>query len=131
MAIVVNKSKKELKYVPVDQKGTENPFSVTIKALDIKTLLTLEDAVVKREGESISFSMGRYAFDVCKASMVGWENINDADGKGLEFKKSADGIALDDTVASIGIEYIQEISSVVTAISRDSSKIQVFFEEAE
>lgn len=129
MAIVVNKSKKELKYIPVDQKGTENPFSITIKALDIKTLLMLEDAVVKREGEAISFSMGRYAFDVCKAAMVGWENINDADGTPLDFRKSADGIALDDTVASIGIDYIQEVSSVVTAISRDSSKIQVFFEQ--
>lgn len=127
MAIVITKPKENLKYIPINQQGEENPFAVMVKPLDVKTLMTLEDKVVKREGEAISFSMGAYSFDVCKASITGWENITDEDGKALEFKKASDGIALDTTIAAIGIEYIQEIANVVTAISRDSSKVQIFF----
>lgn len=129
MAIIIQKVEENLKYIPMNEQGVENPFSVTVKPLDIKTLLMLEDKVVKREDNEISFSMGRYSFDVCKASIINWENINDSEGKPVEFKKASDGVPLDDTIGKLGVEYIQEISNVVTAISRDKSKIQIFFGE--
>jgi hypothetical protein len=129
MAIVIKAIKNNLKYVPMTQLGEEKPFAVIVKPVDIKSLMTLEDQVVKREGEAVSFSMGRYAFDVCKASVIGWENIEDADGNPIEFKKSSDGVATDNTIAYMGTDIIQEVANVVSAISRDSSKVDVFFPE--
>ncbi|MCI4436967.1 MAG: hypothetical protein JHC33_09195 [Ignisphaera sp.] len=129
MAIVIQKVKENLKYIPLSEIGDEKPFGVFVKPLTSKELLLLEDRVVTRVDEAISFSMGAFAFNVCKASIIGWENINDADGKPLDFKKSADGLPLDNTIGAMGAELIQEISNVVTAISRDNSKISVFFPE--
>ena len=129
MAIVIQKVKEELKYIPLSEVGADKPFGVFVKPLTAKDLLLLEDKVVQRVDDAISFSMGAFAFNVCKASIIGWENITDADGKPLDFKKSADGLPLDNTIGIIGAEFIQEISNVVTAISRDKSKIEVFFPE--
>lgn len=130
MALVISKVNENLKYTPMSEVGSENPFMLSVKPLDAKTLMILEDRVVTRTGESIGFNMGQYAFDVCKASVVGWDNINDAEGKPVVFEKSADGLPKDDTIAKMGVEFIQEVANVVTAISRDKSKIQVFFPEA-
>lgn len=130
MALVISKVTEDLKYVPMSEVGTENPFVVSVRPLDAKTLMLLEDKVVRREGDEVSFGMGRYAFDVCKASVVGWDNINDTEGKPVVFEKSADGLPKDDTIAKMGVDFIQEVANVVTAISRDKSKIQVFFPEA-
>jgi len=129
MAIVITKSKENLKYIPVSELEVENPFCVYVKPLTTKELLLLEDRVVSRVDDAISFSMGAFAFNVCKASIVGWENINDVEGNLLDFKKSADGLPLDSTISAIGAEFIQEVSNVIAAISRDSSKISVFFPE--
>lgn len=129
MALVIAKVKENLKYVPISEQGTENPFGVFIKPLDPKTLLLLEDKVVARNGEEITFSMGLFAFNVCKASVYGWENINDAEGNPVEFKKSADGLPLDTTIGAMGAEIVQELSNVITAISRDKSTIDTFFKD--
>jgi hypothetical protein len=129
MAIVIKSIDKDLGYVPMSEIGTENPFTVFLKPLSAKELLLLEDKVVKRDGEEMSFAMGQYAFNVCKAATNGWSNINDAEGKAISFEKSADGIALDSTVALMGVDIIQEVANVITAISRDQSKIATFFPE--
>ena len=130
MAIVVKKVKEALKYVPVSEVGTDKPFTVLIKPLDNKTLLILEDRIVKREGEVVSFSMGRYAFDVCKAAVLGWENITDDKNIPIEFTLGKDGIPTDTTIANMGIEIIQEVAGIITAISRDSDKISILFPDA-
>lgn len=127
MAIVITKVKENLKYIPLDERGKENPFYVLVKPLDSKILLTLEDRIVRREGEVVSFYMGKYSFDACKASIVGWGNITYEDGSDIQFKTSQDGLPTDETLASLGVELIQEIANVVSAISRDKSKIPVFF----
>lgn len=129
MAIIIQKVKEDLKYIPITQRGTENPFSVFIKLLEPKELLLLEDKVVRREGDEMTFAMGAFAVNICKASIIGWENISDSEGKALEFKKSADGLPLDKTLGYIGVEWLQEISNVVTSVSRDKSNISVFFPE--
>ena len=131
MAIVITKSKTELKYIPTTEKKAKKPFSVFVNLLDTKVLLMLEDKVVKREGDSVSFFTGRYSFDVCKASIVGWENILDEEGKDVPFEKGLDGLPLDSTIAMLGVDLIQEISNVVTAATKDKSKIQVFFTSEE
>lgn len=133
MAIKVAKVPTEgYKYIPLSERSEESPFTVWIKPVSAKQLLTLEDAVVKRGQEGdVTLSAGQFSFNTLKLALVAWDNIEDADGKGLVLRKNMDGSIADESICFIPADIITEIANVVSAISRDPSKTQIFFFEEE
>jgi len=129
MAIVVNSTPKEgHKFVPVSQRGEKEPFTVSVKPLDSRDLLELEDeVVVKKGGDTVFLASGAYAFKVVKRCLVSWENISDDKGKAIILKKDVSGQASDESVGMIPSDLISEISGAITAISRDPSTFQLYF----
>lgn len=115
-------------YTPISQRDEEVPFSVYIKPLSTKQLMLLEDKLVKRNDASdITFSTGEFSFSSLKLSILSWENISDENDKPIALKKNADGTINDESLSLLPSEIISEISNVVITISRDSSKVDLFF----
>lgn len=118
------------KYIPQTQKGEANPFTVWVKPLTSKQLMSLEDKVVKRSPESeVTLSAGEFSFNVCKLTVMAWENIEDEKGEPLKLKLNADGTVSDESLCFIPSEIITELANVVSAVSRDKANVQVFFSD--
>ena len=133
MALVINSVPQSgHKFIPSSQKGQENPFTVYLKPLDSRALLTLEDEVVVKKGEdTVYLASGSYAFKVLQKTLVSWENINDEDGLPHVLVKDASGDASAESVGLIPSDLITEISNAISAISRDPSTFQLFFADVE
>ncbi len=117
------------KYIPLSERGEENPFTVWVKPMSSKTLMTLEDAVViRKNSEEVFLAAGVFAFKTCQVSIMSWANIEDAEGKPLELKKEIGGVASEESIGCIPSDFITEISNVVATISRDPGQIQVLFD---
>ena len=119
------------KYTPISERKADIPFSVWVKPLNSKQIVSLEDKVVRRDGQEVTLSSGEFGFNVCKLSIVSWENIEDAQGTQIEPKKQSDGTLTDNSVGLIPVDILMEIANVVVAISKDPGKVQVFFGEPE
>ena len=133
MAIkVANTPAEGFKYIPMREKGEQNPFTVWIRPIGTRDLLHLEDMIVSRkedpEGNSVHYSQGIFAFRLVQQGLLKWDNIEGADGKPLDLKFE-DGVAAADSVAYIAAEYLIEISAVISSITRDPANIQIFISE--
>lgn len=128
MALIINTSKEILKYIPIDELEEENPFTLLIKLLDAREVLLLEDSIVHNNDRGeVTLSHGRYAFNTCKASIVGWENIYNSQGEPIPF--IVDGSTPSDTtISALGVLYIQEVATVVIECSKDNLKIPILFQ---
>lgn len=115
------------KYTPLSERGIELPFSVWVKPLNSKQIVSLEDKVVRRDGQEVTLSSGEFGFNVCKLAIVSWENMEDSNNTQIEPKKQTDGTLTDYSVGLLPVDIIMEIANVVVAISKDPGKIQVFF----
>lgn len=126
--IKISKVPKEgYKYIPLSERDQENPFSVMVKPLTSKQLMTLEDKVVRRDGQELTFSSGEFSFNVCKLTIISWENIEDSDGQPLVIKLNSEATVTDLSLGYIPSEIITEIANVVTSVSRDPGKAQIYF----
>ncbi len=129
MAIRINKTPtKGYKYIFQSERDVENPFTVWIKPLQTRDLLDLEDRMVQRQGEDVFIAQGVFSFRVAQQGILAWENINDEKDKALKLSIT-DGLADEDSIASIPADLITEVSSVINAITRDPASIQIFFPE--
>lgn len=119
------------KYTPISERGLELPFSVWVKPLNSKQIVSLEDKVVRRDGQEVTLSSGEFGFNVCKLSIISWENMEDSESTQVVPKKQSDGTLTDYSVGLLPVDIIMEIANVVVAVSKDPGKIQVFFGTAE
>jgi len=127
MAIKINKTPvKGYKYIFQSEREVENPFTVWVKPLQTRDLLDLEDRMVQRQGEDVFIAQGVFSFRVAQQGILAWENINDDKDKALKLQIT-DGLAEEDSIANIPADFITEVSSVINAITRDPSSIQIFF----
>lgn len=133
MAIIFNKGLKHgFKYIPLDQKGDSEPFYVTIKPIQSRDLIRLQDNVILRDSEDkISMRTGSYNLNVCKLAVVGWGNLVDVDGNQVSIKIGVDGRVLDESLDLIPARYFDEIATVALHVSQDPSAIKQYEEPTE
>ena len=130
MAIVFDSRLEEgFDYIPVDQRGDAEPFSVKIKTIASRDLVKLQDNLLQRDNEDkISLRTGSYNLAACKLAIIGWSNMNDRDGKAIEPEFSRDGKVLDKSLDYLPTKYFDEIANVAISISNDPSMIDLFTE---
>ena len=131
MAIKITKVPDEgYKYTPKLEEGKDDAFSVWIKPLGTKELMLLEDRMIEKDANGNSYyALNSYSCRCVQKAFVSWENMQDASGKDITPMLNVDGTLSDDSVSCIPTEMITEIASVVSAISKDSSQIQMYFGE--
>ena len=130
MAITVNATPtKGYKYIPLSERESEQPFTVYIRPLITRDLLDLEDRMIQRKGEEVMVAQGIFSFRIAQQGIIAWENILDEEGKQVTLNSTLDGTPDDGSIGKIPVEYLLEISSVISAITRDPANIQIFFSE--
>lgn len=130
MAIVFNKELAEgFNYIVESERGDKKPFSVTIQPIDSVRLVTLEDGLLKRDqNNSLSISTGSYNVSLCRNSIIGWDNMNGADGKTIKIQLDPKGYISEASLSMLPTALITEIAGVIASTSQDPSTIQVFTE---
>lgn len=129
MSLTVNAKKSEsFEYVPVNFRGEDAPFKVTIKRIDSRTFTKLEDGLTKlhQEDATISFASGSFNWQVLKRGVTGWENIFDADGAPIKFVKDSSGLMDDSCIEFLPFELITEIATTISSITRTPEHTDIF-----
>jgi hypothetical protein len=117
------------KYIPLAERGSENPFTVWIKPLGARDLLELEDMVVqKKAGDVMILASGIFAFRIVQRAIVDWENLIDDSNKQIKPIFSIDGVVSDESLSRLPAAIINEISNIVSHISKDPSQIQILLD---
>jgi len=82
MPLKITKKSDGYEYIPLTERGTENPFTVSIKRIMPRQFTILEDKMAKiNKDESISFTTGSFNWEVLKKGTAGWSNLQDEDCK--------------------------------------------------
>ena len=116
--LIVSKQ-EEYKYIPIQERGAEEPFTVYIKPLGVRQLAKLEDSyVVIKDGDGLALQQGAYNTKALKAGIIRWENLKDADGKEYQVEKNAKGEVLDSTLELLPPTLLTEIANVIVSISK-------------
>ena len=127
MAITIKKVNDTYKYIPLSERGEENPFTVTIRRLPPREFTILEDKMAKiNQDESISFTTGSFNWAVIKKGIVDWENIFDEDGKPIYPAKNGKGELLDESLDILPLDIIAEIAGTIVSISKDPDNIDLY-----
>ncbi len=127
MAITFDTTVGTLTYTPESERGVLNPFTITLLPIPVKHILQLEDKmIVQAEGTTFS-NLGEFAFNVCRASVIDWNNMLDPIGTQIPCEVDSEGTPSESTIAKLGVALIKEISEVVHVISNDQRNIKVFF----
>ncbi len=128
MAIVYDKQLTEgFKYIVESERGDKKPFSVTISTIDSVRLVTLEDGIFKRSvDDSVSLATGSYNVSLCRNSISGWDNMNDAKGKAIPVILDAIGYISLESLSMLPTAMITELAGVIASTSQDPSTIQIF-----
>lgn len=106
-------------YIPVSERGVEEPFTVQIKPLGVREMAKLEDGYITiKENEGISLSQGAYNQKALKTGILSWENLKDEDGVEYFVKKSGKGEVLDESLNLLPPTILTEIANVIVSISK-------------
>ena len=116
--LIVNQ-KKEYEFIPVSERGQENPFTVKIRPLGVREMAKLEDNFITiKEGDGISLSQGTYNQKALKAGIITWENLKDEDGVEYKVKKNSNGEVLDESLNLLPPTILSEIANAIVTISK-------------
>lgn len=129
MALIYNAELTEgFTYIPRSERGQENPFSVKIKPLDSVAMVRLQDGLYQRSTttDSVSLRTGSYNVSVLEASIIGWDNLTDQNGKQIPIKLIKAGTISRESLNKIPSSMFDELSSVVIAVSSDPANLQIF-----
>jgi len=91
MSIRVNpKTDQTVSYVPVTERGTDNPVRIEMRKLPRKVLAEIRDEIVvlNQRGKFSGLRNDSTTVKTVTLMMNGWENVFDMDGKPLTFDTS-------------------------------------------
>jgi len=133
MALVLNKSVKDgFDYTIISERGLENPFSVKLKTLTLLELGKFEDDYVARhiDTNQVVFRQNQFNYKICKAGIKNWSNMLDEEGKQVK-PKFSNGVITDESMEMLPRNVLEELSTVIAAVTKDPSSLQVFLEPDE
>lgn len=122
----VAKRPKTLKYVLAEDLYDENPFTLRLKPIPALKFASLEDRISayhNRDG-IIYMNNQQFYYNICKHGITNWENLLDEDGNAIK-PIFLDGLLSDESLDFI-IADIEEIGSVINAITRNPSSIATY-----
>ncbi len=127
MAIIANKKETDYEYIPMSERGEENPFTMKIKRILPRQFSILEDKMAKiNSDESISFTTGSFNWEVLKKGSLGWYNLLDENGKEVKCVKNGQGEILDASLDLLPLSIITEVANVIVGISKDPDNADVY-----
>jgi hypothetical protein len=127
MALTIKKRDDTYEFIPLSERGEENPFTVIIRRLPPKQFTILEDKMAKiNQDESISFTTGTFNWAVIKKGIVDWTNMFDESGKQITPVKSSKGEILDESLDLLPLELIAEIANTIVSISKDPDNTDIY-----
>lgn len=116
---LVYKRVKDYNYTPLDERGEENPFSITFVPLSTRAMATLEDGYVTIKGEeSISIHQGTYNYKAVKTALKKWENLTDDMGKPIKLKITSKNEVADESLDMLPSAVLSEIAAVIINVSK-------------
>jgi len=128
MAIQVSKTTTPHKYVPYNQRGDEvkDPVVLTIRGLIPKESAALDDTLTRiYQDQSISINQGSYNYEVVRAALLSWTNVNDEKGKPLPIVLVGNLVA-DESLNLLPIDWVNEIANVIVAISKNPDEADLY-----
>ena len=132
MAIVVQKIKtKEFKYIPVDERESENPVVFKLRLVPKTERAKLEDGLLKiSQDGTFNFANATYILEMFKRGVVDIEGLVDEEGNLIKVKKEH-GVIADSFIEMLPDELIQEVGNVIIAISKDPKNYKIYLGETE
>ena len=122
--LIINQ-KKEYDFIPVSERGQDEPFTVVLQPLGVRQMAKLEDGYVLIHNDSsaqsqgsISLNQGSYNTRALKAGIVSWRNLKDGAGVDYPARKSGNGEVLDESLNLLPPAVLTEIANVIVAISK-------------
>lgn len=124
--LVYKPLKEGFEYIPMTQRSEEVPFKLRLRVLDIEELAMLQDILVTRTATEVKNNYGAYWVQTCLAGIIDWEGMVDNDNKPLPMLKTDKGTIAREYLNKIPYNMIEEIATVITAVSNDPSTIKIF-----
>ena len=113
MSFILTNTPRE--FVPKSQENTENPLTFICSPPSRKTTLDIQEKIMKsvntdEEIDSLDLPIADLMELSLESCVVGWKNVNDADGNPVLFSKEAFS-SFNDTVILIELyTYIKELT---------------------
>lgn len=125
--MLVYKSLKDgFDYVPSTERNEAEPFSVKLKRLEIPELAELQDLLVTRTSTEVRNNYGVYWVNTCLKGIIDWKGLIDINNLPIAMEKTSAGTITHNSLNKIPYAMIEEIATVIIAISTDPSTIKVF-----
>ena len=121
----VTVSLEERSYVPndwKDEKGKPEAKALTFKfkPLSKRQLAQYSDNSSRLNIGSNTISLGNAVgnLELFKASVTGWDNFLDKEGKEIKYKKDASGLVAEELIEYIWEDVIQEVANHILKVSK-------------
>ena len=122
---ITSNLKNNYEYIPVAERGDENPFTVKLRRLSLETLaLTKDSSFNINQDQSYSFRVNSQNLTALKHGLIGWKNIYDENEKPIKFKMDGQ-IASMESLEYLPVEFRTEIANVILAISNNPANADV------
>lgn len=114
-------------YVPITQRGTENPFSVTIRQLKPQELAKLDDTLTQiNSDQSLTLKAGQFSYNILRVGIVNWSNLT-YEGKSIGITKNPVGDAVtDESLNRLPPLIVEELADLIVNISRHPQSANVY-----
>ena len=132
MAIkVVKQEKKEFTYIPVEERGSENPVKVVFKPLTKAERAALEDKLIRiNPDQTMTVANATYILEVFKTAVVDIQGLIDEEGKEVKPKKEH-GVLAQEFIEMLPDDFIQEVGNVIIAVSKDPQNADIYLGNVE
>lgn len=117
-------------YVPVTQRGTEKPFTVTVRQLKPLELAKLEDTLTQiNRDQSLTLKSGQFSYNILRVGIVNWANLTH-EGKDILVTKNAVGDAItDECLERLPPAIVEELADLIVNISRHPQSAHIYLGE--
>lgn len=128
MAITYNNELEDgFVYVPLDQRGEKDPFTVTIKPMESVVQTKLQDGLLLRDDTAgVSIRSGSFNIGVLSNSIIDWSGIVDNTGKPIKIRLDRSGFITEASLNKIPATYFEELAGVSNSVSQDPATLQLF-----
>jgi hypothetical protein len=132
MAIkVVKQEKREFTYIPVEERGSENPVKVIFKPLTKSERAALEDKLIRiNPDQTMTVANATYILEVFKTAVVDIQGLIDENGNEVKPKKEH-GVLAQEFIEMLPDDFIQEVGNVIIAVSKDPQNADVYLGNVE
>jgi len=132
MAIkVVKQEKREFTYIPIEERGSENPVKVIFKPLTKSERAALEDKLIRiNPDQTMTVANATYILEVFKTAVVDIQGLIDENGNEVKPKKEH-GVLAQEFIEMLPDDFIQEVGNVIIAVSKDPQNADVYLGNVE